>query len=292
MDSDSDSPLAPGPQSSLEKQYLPGGKKSLEGIAIRSFCLGMVLASSLTVMLYLLISPTLTRNGEERSHEDTERTSAALATRLWRLPFFFASLAAFHFLEFYTTARYSTHDATIKSFLLTANWPAYAVAHSSASLECLITNLVFPNRTAPSSLVTILLSPFFPSSLVQATTTILVLVGIAMVVVGQAIRSAAMIEAGPSFNHIVQHRKRDTHVLVTSGCYAHLRHPSYFGFFWWAVGTQLVLGNVLCLGAYVAVLWHFFSSRIKAEEASLVKFFGKDYIDYKRRVGTKLPFIG
>lgn len=292
------SPLAPGPQSSPEKQYLPGGKKSLEGIAVRSFCLGMVLASSITVMMYLLvISPSLTRGGGgggagERSHDDTEGTSTALATRLWRLPFFFASLAAFHFLEFYTTARYSTHDATIKSFLLTANWPAYAVAHSSASIECLITNLIFPDRTSPSSLVTIILTPFLPAPLIHATTTILVLAGIAMVVVGQTIRSAAMAEAGPSFNHIVQHRKRDTHVLVTTGCYAHLRHPSYFGFFWWAVGTQLVLGNVLCLAAYVAVLWHFFSARVKAEEASLVKFFGKDYIDYKRRVGTKLPFIG
>ncbi|KAH7038181.1 isoprenylcysteine carboxyl methyltransferase [Microdochium trichocladiopsis] len=271
MDSDSDSPFTPGPHSSPERQHMPGGRKSLEGIAVRSFCLGMVLAAS---------SSTTTTT-------TTTRTSP-----FWRLPFFFASLAIFHFLEFYTTARYSTADATIKSFLLTANWPAYAIAHSSASLECLLTNLAFPHRASPSSLISLFLTPFLPAALIPSLNAVLLLAGISLVLVGQAIRSAAMAEAGPSFNHVVQHRKRDTHVLVTTGCYAHLRHPSYFGFFWWAVGTQLVLGNVLCLAAYVAVLWHFFSSRVRAEESSLVRFFGRDYVEYQRRVGTKMPFIG
>jgi protein-S-isoprenylcysteine O-methyltransferase len=27
------------------------------------------------------------------------------------------------------------------------------------------------------------------------------------------------------------------------------------------------------------------------EEKALVKFFGKDYEDYRRRVGTKIPFV-
>jgi len=28
-----------------------------------------------------------------------------------------------------------------------------------------------------------------------------------------------------------------------------------------------------------------------AEEKALVKFFGDDYIHYRRRVGTKIPFV-
>jgi len=32
-------------------------------------------------------------------------------------------------------------------------------------------------------------------------------------------------------------------------------------------------------------------SIIAAEERALVKFFGQDYVEYRRRVGTKIPFI-
>jgi len=85
------------------------------------------------------------------------------------------------------------------------------------------------------------------------------------------------------------------------------RHPSYAGFFYWALGTQLVLQNPVSSIAYIIVLWKFFSRRIKgmfailvadawtdfgtAEEKALVQFFGQDYENYRKRVGTKVPFI-
>ncbi|CRK18958.1 hypothetical protein BN1723_017728 [Verticillium longisporum] len=109
---------------------------------------------------------------------------------------------------------------------------------------------------------------------------------------GIVVRTAAMITAGRSFNHTVQHRRAASHALVTSGIYAWFRHPSYFGFFWWAVGTQLVLGNVLSLAGYAFVLWKFFSGRIRHEEELLVRFFGREYEEYRRRVGTRMPFCG
>lgn len=72
-----------------------------------------------------------------------------------------------------------------------------------------------------------------------------------------------MIQAGTNFNHVVQQRKRDEHELVTSGLYAWFRHPSYFGFFWWALGTQLALGNAACFVVYAGFLWRFFKRRIE-----------------------------
>ena len=85
------------------------------------------------------------------------------------------------------------------------------------------------------------------------------------------------------------------------------RHPSYAGFFYWALGTQLVLQNPLSFIVHSIVLWKFFYYRsrctsflffhdlmisiIAAEERALVKFFGQDYVEYRRRVGTKIPFI-
>lgn len=196
-------------------------------------------------------------------------------TPLWRLPFFLSSLSLFHFLEFFTTAAYNTREANISSFLLTANWPSYAIAHTFASAECLLTNLLWPDRSW---------APF-------GTGSLLCLVGLGLVVLGQIVRSVAMIQAGPSFNHQVQHQRGASHVLVTSGIYAWLRHPSYFGFFWWALGTQLVMGNVVSFFLYAAILWKFFSSRIRHEEEFLVKFFGDGYVSYRSRVGTLIPFV-
>lgn len=237
-----------------DKAYLPGQSKSLAGIALRAFCLGLGLAVGVISTITLLL---------------------ATGSPLWRLPFFLSALATFHFLEFWTTAAYNTREAEVSSFLLTANWPAYAIAHSVASLECLVTNLLFPDRHW---------APFHLGTLTM-------LVGIMLVVVGQVVRSVAMVQAGPSFNHIVQQKPKEDHMLVTTGIYGSLRHPSYFGFFWWSLGTQLAMGNVLCLVGYAAVLWRFFSSRIQHEEVFLVKFFGGEYVDYRKKVGTKIPFV-
>ena len=238
----------------LEKQYLPGQPKSLSGIAIRAFLLGLVLSTSVTSAFYLIIFTS---------------------SPLWRLPAFLATLSLFHFLEFWTTARYNTRSAQISSFLLSQNGRAYNIAHTAAMLECLITNLIFPNRNwAP-----------------RPVSAALIIAGLAMIAVGQGVRSIAMAQAGTNFNHIVQHRKANEHQLVTTGAYYYLRHPSYFGFFWWALGTQLLLGNAICFLLYAVVLWRFFSRRISGEEELLVAFFGDEYVQYRKRTGVWIPFI-
>lgn len=236
------------------KPFFPGESKSLSGIALRAFCLGITLTlsgNSMIAILYFTESP------------------------IWRAPFFLFALSAFHFLEFWTTAERNTLVASVDSFLLTANWPSYAIAHTSAFAECLVVNIFFPERNwTPLGLGGVLL-----------------VLGLAMTSVGQVVRSVAMYQAGASFNHHVQTTKADSHVLITNGLYSVFRHPSYFGFFYWGIGTQIVLGNVVCFVAYAAVLWMFFNGRIQTEEIKLVEFFKEDYVQFRKRVGTKIPFI-
>ncbi|KXX75922.1 Protein-S-isoprenylcysteine O-methyltransferase [Madurella mycetomatis] len=255
--------------SNPDRIYLPHQSKSLSGIAARSFALGIALAIGVIGTLAILLGTS---------------------SPLWRLPFFLASLSTFHFLEFWTTAAYNTRAAEVSSFLLTSNWPGYAIAHTFATLECLATHLLWPGaRWIPrfpfSSSSSSLSGPFDNPGLV------LTLLGFGLVVLGQTVRSVAMVQAGPSFNHHVQSRRGEGHVLVTSGVYSVLRHPSYFGFFWWALGTQMVMGNVVSFVGYAVVLWRFFSRRIRHEEAFLVGFFGREYEEYRKRVGTKIPFV-
>ena len=238
-----------------DKQYLPSQPKSLSGIATRSFLLGISLALSSTLTLILLQPSTY--------------------TPLWRAPFFIAILSLFHYFEFWTTAAYNTREAKISSFLLSSNGIAYQGAHTFALLELFLEHHFFPTR----------------SWLPPALSLPLVYVGLVLIISGQTVRSIAMRAAATNFNHIVQSTKRSTHTLVTTGIYRYLRHPSYFGFFWWALGTQLVLGNIASFLLYWAVLYKFFSARIGGEEEYLVGFFGEDYVRFRERTGVWIPFI-
>ncbi|KAG6027464.1 hypothetical protein E4U41_000932 [Claviceps citrina] len=238
--------------------FHPGQPMSLAGISLRAFALGTAFSFALSAALLTLL---LARSP------------------LWRIPFFLAALSLFHFLEFWTTAARNTPQATVSAFLLTANWPAYPVAHALACLECLVTHTVLAGR-----------GPRWAS--LTGLPPLLLLLGCAMVVVGQVVRSLAMLHAGTSFNHTVQTRKADSHALVTTGVYGFVRHPSYFGFFYWGLGTQLVLGNTFCFVGYAYVLCRFFGSRVRVEERKLVEFFGDEYVRYRERVGTMIPFVG
>jgi len=100
-----------------------------------------------------------------------------------------------------------------------------------------------------------------------------------------------MIQAGRNFNHIVAHHKTASHQLVTDGIYGIWRHPSYFGYYWWGLGTQLMMGNGFCFVGYAVVLWRFFSARIRGEEANLIRFFGDEYVQYRKRTWIGIPFI-
>jgi len=96
---------------------------------------------------------------------------------------------------------------------------------------------------------------------------------------------------GKNFNHMIQHKKTESHVLVTKGIYKYLRHPSYFGFYYWSIGTQLLLGNIISTFAFGIASWFFFNRRIPYEEQTLIRFFPEDYKTYMSRSYIGIPLI-
>lgn len=118
-------------------------------------------------------------------------------------------------------------------------------------------------------------------------------VGLAAVVAGQVVRTAAMWAAGANFTHVVEDgpERRPEHALVTHGVYTVLRHPSYAGWFWWSVGTQALLGNPVCAAAYAAAAWRFFAGRIPGEEAALARYFGREYGEWARGRWVGIPWV-
>lgn len=233
----------PPPQNSLPtpSSQSTSADKDPAAISLRANILGLTAGLSLAATLYLLLLSDPSPNP------------------LWRAPLFILTLSIFHFLEFYVTAVANPPFATVSAFLLSQNGNAYSIANTCALLECILHYTLFPdfNLLSPQ----LLGSSWFQTSWLS--------LGFAGIVAGQVIRTTAMVNAGTNFNHRVQLHKRVGHELVTGGIYSLLRHPSYFGFFWWGLGTQVVSGNSICLVGYALVLRRFFKERIESESSSI-----------------------
>lgn len=115
-----------------------------------------------------------------------------------QLHFYLLAWATFHLLEFVITARYNATRLFADSFLI-SNGITYHLAHIFG-----LTEFILEARFAPQG---------FKSF---AWYTIL---GMMMILIGQTIRSLAMVHCADNFSHEVATRKRDDHKLVTDGIY-------------------------------------------------------------------------
>ena len=119
----------------------------------------------------------------------------------------------------------------------------------------------------------------------------IVYTGAVLSVVGLLIRFFALITAEASFTHQVQSKKRSDHTLITGGIYSIFRHPGYFGWFWWTIGSQVLLCNPICILGFAYQAWQFFADRIPDEEEKLIKMFGPAYAKYRDRTPVYIPGI-
>lgn len=184
------------------------------------------------------------------------------------LGFLILFLSIFHFGEFLSTSLFQTLEVDDDSFILEDG--DLHIFYAASIVEILIRHFAF-NKCRYSD--TIFYLGFF------------------LAIMGQAIRSLAMYTAKQNFSHYIQRQHNPKHQLVTSGIYSVLRHPSYFGWFYWIIGVQLVSQNIVCLGLGVYKIWWFFNQRIEFEEGLLVEFFKEDYEKYRKETITGIPLI-
>ncbi|KAJ8918403.1 hypothetical protein NQ315_008099 [Exocentrus adspersus] len=178
-------------------------------------------------------------------------------------------MAFFHFSEFVAIAIVQPKQVSVDSFVINHS-PQYTVAAITSWLEFFVESYLFPGM----------------KQIVWVSN-----IGLLICIGGEILRKLSMFTAGTSFHHLVQCEKSKDHVLVTHGVYSWFRHPSYVGWFYWSIGTQILLLNPLCVPAYAVASWLFFKSRVYIEEITLLNFFGQNYCDYQQKVGTGLPFI-
>ena len=117
------------------------------------------------------------------------------------------------------------------------------------------------------------------------------IIGFLMMIIGQYFRIAALYTGKKNFTHRISFDKANEHKLITNGVFAISRHPSYFGFYLWSVGIEIMCCNPICIIAFGVILFKFFKNRIIIEEQLLIQFFGEEYLEYKKKVGILIPFI-
>jgi protein-S-isoprenylcysteine O-methyltransferase len=115
----------------------------------------------------------------------------------------------------FTVALHFPH-AFVEAFLLD-NGIMYHAANTIALVEYLVTLYFKPALKTYTKISTI---GMIRVLWVTALQIIDVISGIALVLLGQGLRSVAMIHASTNFSHSVAFRKRPSHQLVTGGVYA------------------------------------------------------------------------
>ncbi len=83
---------------------------------------------------------------------------------------------------------------------------------------------------------------------------------------------------------------KESHLLITEGPYASVRHPMYTVLNTFSFGVSLLTANFMVLGFALLVIIPFpFLAR--KEEQMLLETFGEEYTEYMRRTGRFLPRI-
>jgi len=182
-------------------------------------------------------------------------------------------LCAFHALEWYVTAAYRPAQLGYKSWIINHS-EAYTAAMLASTAEFWLEYLLLPQGVSPKGFV------------------MLSIVASGVCVASMRIRVLGMTTCGSNFDHIVMAgRKKSDHELVTHGVYARLRHPAYFGWFYWSIFGQVLLGNPICTLGFAAASRKFFADRIPYEEENLARFYGDRYVDYAARTPIGIPFV-
>lgn len=121
------------------------------------------------------------------------------------------------------------------------------------------------------------------------------LIGLALVMIGGYLRMKARLQLRKKagFDNLVSTSRLqivEGQQLLRDGLYKHVRHPLYLGEILRNFGIVSIFSSgygilLVIIGAVFLLL------RIKLEEEMLIKAFGSDYEDYKRKTKRLIPYI-
>jgi len=110
-------------------------------------------------------------------------------------------------------------------------------------------------------------------------------IGLALIVIGEAIRLAGVAAAGT----VTRRRSRNVERLVTYGIFAWARNPLYIGNFLIWMGFVTISGVLWFLPFAVLLFAVEYELIVRYEEGVLESIFGRDYLDYKSWTPRWIP---
>ena len=117
------------------------------------------------------------------------------------------------------------------------------------------------------------------------STDMLVIIGMTLVSIGFIFEILGAKELGVNFR--IELPKEETE-LITSGIYRVMRNPMVFSIYLSVIGTFFIVPNLLTLIILIFSIITF-DAKARNEEKFLLNRFGKDYEEYKRKVGRYFP---
>ena len=115
-------------------------------------------------------------------------------------------------------------------------------------------------------------------------------IALAISITGLMLRIIAFFTCRHNFTHLVRYHKVQGHNLITNGIYSVLRHPSYTGYFYFSLFSQVFIGNFVSAILFFFSLVKFFNERIDDEEKALAVFFS-EYKAYQKKTYILIPFV-
>ena len=104
-------------------------------------------------------------------------------------------------------------------------------------------------------------------------------VGLLLVLLGEAVRTAGVAAAGT----VTRRRSRDVQRLVTYGAFAWCRNPLYVGNFLAWIGFTVVSGVFWFVPVSIVIFAIEYTLIVRYEEGVLESIFGAEYLAYKAR---------
>jgi len=179
---------------------------------------------------------------------------------------YICSLSIYHYMEFFFVLTY--HFETL-------SWNSFLINQSKQYIFTILFSIA-------EYLIEALLN-------IKYFHTIQFIFGLILLILGQCLRITSEFTAKRNFTHQIAYVKLNKHRLIKQGVYKYIRHPSYLGFYCWAVGSQIMNMSYVSIPAFILSLTYFFTERIVCEEYFLIQFFGIEYVEYRQSSFVLLP---
>lgn len=87
-------------------------------------------------------------------------------------------------------------------------------------------------------------------------------VGVVISLFGIILRACAEIKLEANFTHVIRRERVNSHQLITTGVYSWFRHPSYTGWFYFCLGREVILNNIIGVILVAFMNWSLLYYRI------------------------------